>query len=70
MADPFENEDAGYLVLINHLGQHSLWPEAIDVPSGWRVISGPGTRQECVDYVAVNWTDIMPRSRSPQVDAP
>lgn len=70
MADPFENEDASYLVLVNHLGQHSLWPEVIDVPAGWDVVFAGGRRQECLDYVAANWTDIMPRSRSPQVTAP
>jgi uncharacterized protein YbdZ (MbtH family) len=70
VADPFENEDASYLVLVNHLGQHSLWPEAIDVPSGWQVVFGGGKRQECVDYVAANWADITPRSQSPRVNAP
>lgn len=64
VADPFENEDAGYLVLVNHLGQHSLWPEAIEVPSGWQVVFGGGRRQECLDYVAANWTSITPRSLS------
>ncbi len=61
MIDPFEIEDAGYLVLVNDLGQHSLWPEAIDVPSGWRVAFRSGGRQDCLDYVAANWTDIAPR---------
>lgn len=65
MADPFENEEATYLVLVNEMGQHSLWPEAIDVPGGWRVVFGAGRRQECLDYVAVNWTDITPRATAP-----
>ncbi|MFI0446665.1 MbtH family protein [Actinomadura sp. 6N118] len=70
MADPFENEEASYLVLVNHQGQHSLWPEAIDVPSGWQVVFGRGEkgagRQECLDYVSENWTDITPLNRSPR----
>lgn len=70
MADPFEIADASYLVLVNHLGQHSLWPEVIDVPSGWQVVFGGGERQACLDYVAANWADITPRSQSPQVTAP
>ncbi|MFG2000483.1 MbtH family protein [Spirillospora sp. NPDC048911] len=65
MADPFENEEAEYLVLVNDQGQHSLWPEFIDVPSGWQVAFGGGGRQECLDYVAANWTDITPRSQVP-----
>lgn len=63
VADPFENEDASYCVLVNHLGQHSLWPETIEVPSSWQVVFGSGTRQECLDYVAANWADIVPSSR-------
>lgn len=66
MADPFENEEASYLVLVNHQGQHSLWPEAIDVPSGWQVVFGGSGRQGCLDYVAAKWTDITPLNRSPR----
>lgn len=60
MVDPFEIADASYLVLVNDLGQHSLWPEVIDVPAGWRVVFGGGDRQACLDHVLANWTDIMP----------
>lgn len=70
MTDPFENKDASYLVLVNDVGQHSLWPEVIEVPSGWHVVYGAGRRQECLDYVAANWADIMPGSRPFQVKAP
>ncbi len=38
MANPFENADGTYLVLINEEGQYSLWPGFIDVPSGWTVV--------------------------------
>lgn len=62
MIDPFENEDAGCLVLVNHVGQHSLWPEVIAVPSGWQVVFRSGRRQECVDHVEANWPDIKPRA--------
>lgn len=70
MGDPFEIADASYLVLVNHLGQHSLWPEAIDVPSGWEVVFGGAGRQACLDHVAATWTDITPRERSAPVTAP
>lgn len=70
MADPFENEGTSYLVLVNHLGQHSLWPEVIDVPSGWQVVLSASRRQECLDYIEANWTDIMPGNLSPHVNAP
>lgn len=38
MANPFENADGTYLVLVNEEGQYSLWPGFIDVPSGWTVV--------------------------------
>ncbi|HEX4062759.1 MAG TPA: MbtH family protein [Streptosporangiaceae bacterium] len=62
MIDPFEIDDASYLVLVNDLGQHSLWPEAIDVPAGWRTVMRSSRRQDCLDYVAANWADITPRT--------
>jgi MbtH protein len=70
VVDPFEIVDASYLVLVNDLGQHSLWPESIDVPPGWQVAFDAGERQACLDYVAANWTDIAPRDLAPRATAP
>lgn len=47
---------------MNDEGQYSLWPEFADVPDGWAVVSGPDGRQECLDYVNANWTDMRPKS--------
>jgi MbtH protein len=60
--NPFEDEDAQYLVLINDEGQHSLWPVFADVPDGWEVIFGEAGRQECLDFIEKNWTDMRPKS--------
>ena len=60
--NPFEGEDGRYLVLINAEGQHSLWPGFADVPDGWEVIYGEDGRQECLDFVEKNWTDMRPKS--------
>lgn len=62
MANPFEDENASYLVLVNDENQHSLWPVAIDVPEGWRTVHGASSRQECLAYVEENWTDMRPAS--------
>lgn len=70
MTNPFDNEDASYLVLVNDEGQHSLWPEIIDVPPGWRPVFGGSQRQRCLDYISANWTDIRPRSLISQMDPP
>jgi MbtH protein len=60
--NPFEDEDAQYFVLINDEGQHSLWPAFADVPDGWEVIFGEDGRQECLDFIEKNWTDMRPNS--------
>jgi len=60
--NPFERDDIGYLVLVNGENQHSLWPETIDVPAGWRVVLGPDTRDACLAHIDREWTDIRPAS--------
>lgn len=39
MANPFEDPDASYRVLVNHEGQYSLWPasQPEPTPNGWSV---------------------------------
>jgi MbtH protein len=62
VANPFEDEDGTYLVLVNDEGQHSLWPAFAEVPAGWTVAHPEDNRQACLDYVERNWTDLRPRS--------
>ena len=62
MPNPFEDPDARYLVLVNHEGQHSLWPLFAAVPDGWTTVFGEAGRQECLDYIEANWTDMRPTS--------
>jgi MbtH protein len=69
MTNPFEDDDASYFVLVNDEGQHSLWPETIQVPAGWTVAFGAAARQACVDHVETSWTDMRPRSLARAMDA-
>ncbi|WP_329570741.1 MbtH family protein [Kitasatospora sp. NBC_01266] len=62
MANPFEDADGSYLVLVNEENQHSLWPSFAEVPAGWTVAHGPDSRQACLDHVEANWTDMRPAS--------
>ncbi|GAB3058501.1 MbtH family protein [Micromonospora schwarzwaldensis] len=62
MTNPFENEEANYLVLVNDENQHSLWPADIEVPEGWRTVVEASSRQTCLTYVEENWTDMRPTS--------
>lgn len=62
MTNIFDDKDSRFLVLTNHENQYSLWPESIDVPSGWEQVYGPETRESCLSYVDEHWTDMRPRS--------
>ncbi|NEB21447.1 MbtH family NRPS accessory protein [Streptomyces coelicoflavus] len=62
MANPFENDEASYFVLVNDEGQHSLWPAFAEVPEGWQRVHGEDTRAACLEYVERNWTDMRPLS--------
>ena len=60
--NPFDDLDGRFLVLVNDEEQHSLWPAQMAVPAGWEVAHGEDGRQECLDYIEANWTDIRPLS--------
>ncbi|MEU7854212.1 MbtH family protein [Nonomuraea sp. NPDC049141] len=63
--NPFDDESGTFYVLVNDEEQHSLWPTFKEVPAGWRIVfgeGGQGKRQECLDYVDQNWTDLRPKS--------
>ena len=62
MTNPFEDPDANYLVLVNDEGQRSLWPVFVVIPEGWTQVFGEAGREECLDYIEKNWTDMRPRS--------
>jgi MbtH protein len=62
MANPFEDPDASYRVLVNHEGQHSLWPASQPTPDGWSVAHDTDSRASCLEYIEKNWTDMRPRS--------
>jgi MbtH protein len=60
--NPFENEAGSYRVLVNAEGQHSLWPDSVAVPAGWRAVFGPESRAACLEYVQTSWIDLRPAS--------
>ncbi|MEV0254283.1 MbtH family protein [Streptomyces sp. NPDC050732] len=61
-SNPFEDEGAEYLVLVNDENQHSLWPVGLDVPDGWSIGQGASSRADSLAYVERHWTDLRPAS--------
>lgn len=68
MANPFDDPEGRFLVLVNDEGQHSLWPEFARIPAGWTRTFGPADRASCVDHINETWTDMRPRSLAAQLD--
>jgi uncharacterized protein YbdZ (MbtH family) len=62
MANPFEDDTGVYHVLINEEGQHSLWPQFIAVPAGWKIALDSSSRSVCLQYINEHWTDMRPNS--------
>jgi MbtH protein len=60
--NPFDDEDAQFLVLSNAEEQRSLWPTFAEVPAGWTTVYGPDSRSGCVAHVEATWTSIRPLS--------
>ena len=58
----FDNEDGRFFVLINAEEQYSLWPNFADIPKGWHVAFGEDSRDACIEYVEMKWTDMRPKS--------
>ncbi len=63
IVNPFDDESREFIVLVNHLNQHSLWPASIPIPLGWTTVGPRGKRRECLDWIEKNWTDITPTPR-------
>jgi MbtH protein len=60
VSNPFDDQGGTFVVLINEQGQHSLWPAPTELPVGWSVVYEQNVRQECIEYINRNWTDMRP----------
>jgi MbtH protein len=58
MPNPFDDERGSYFVILNTAGQHSIWPDFLTVPKGWRPIHGPVDRSSSIAFIDANWTDL------------
>lgn len=60
--NPFEDDEAQFLVLVNNEGQYSLWPAFAGIPAGWDRIFGPSERESCLAFTEREWMDMRPLS--------
>lgn len=54
--------DIDYKILVNEEGQYSIWPETKPAPIGWKETGPTGSKQEVLEWVKTNWTDMRPAS--------
>jgi MbtH protein len=55
MSNPFDNQEALYLTLVNTKGQYSIWPTFLAVPKGWQTVFGPLPRAEILARIDMEW---------------
>jgi MbtH protein len=58
-----------FKVVLNHEEQYSIWPNDRDIPSGWKDAGKAGTKQQCLDYIKAEWTDMRPLSLRLKMDS-
>lgn len=46
---------SAHVVVVNDLGQYSLWESASPPPQGWRRTNFEGSREECLDHIEELW---------------
>lgn len=51
-----------YTVVVNHEEQYSIWQVGKSLPHGWEEVGFVGSREECLNYIEVNWIDMRPLS--------
>jgi MbtH protein len=49
-------------VVVNDEEQYSIWPASRENPLGWNDVGTSGTKDECLTYLNVVWTDMRPLS--------
>lgn len=62
MPNFLDDEMGTFDVLVNHEGQHSLWPSRLTAPDGWVRSLRERDRATCLAHIRTAWTDLRPRS--------
>ncbi len=63
-----DDDDRSYVVVVNHEEQYSIWPEARDLPDGWRGVGVSGDKATCLAHIDEVWTDMRPLSLRQHMD--
>lgn len=47
-------------VVVNEVGQMSIWLAESAQPAGWYEVGFAGTKADCLRYIDENWHDLAP----------
>ncbi|MBW0446970.1 MbtH family NRPS accessory protein [bacterium M00.F.Ca.ET.228.01.1.1] len=61
-------DDQQFDVVVNHEAQYSIWPAWKAKPNGWQAAGFTGNREQCLEFVRKEWTDLRPLSVRRQMD--
>jgi MbtH protein len=51
---------SSWQVVENQDGRMSVWPIERDAPAGWKALGPAGPPEDCLDWIAEQWTDNRP----------
>jgi uncharacterized protein YbdZ (MbtH family) len=63
-----QDDQATYVVVINHEEQYSIWPADCELPHGWQSVGHQGPKPECLEYIKEVWHDMRPLSLRVQME--
>lgn len=64
-----QTDDQQFDVVINHEVQYSIWPTWKAIPNGWQAAGFSGNREQCLEFIRKEWTDLRPFSVRRHMDA-
>jgi MbtH protein len=59
-----------YRVVLNQEEQYSIWPAELPNAPGWKDGGKSGTKEECLAYIKLVWTDMRPLSLRKLMEKP
>ena len=57
-----DNPNTQFIVVTNHEEQYAIWPNYKEISGGWKQVRDAATKDECLEFVQENWTDMRPKS--------
>ncbi|AUZ58494.1 putative MbtH [Pseudomonas sp. XWY-1] len=58
----WEKAENGFVVVVNHEEQYSIWPDYKALPEGWSAVGQQGDKAQCLAWIEQHWTDMRPLS--------